>query len=124
MNVRKVINQLKRTYPGKKIIKEESPGFLEIICEAEPCSEHPEYSRAIAVIDKNQPHFHRRTTETYRTLKGTPVLFVDGKKHRLKEGEELVVRPSQVHWLEGEEVWVECFSQPGWTIEDHLSFEK
>ena len=124
MNVQKVIDQLKKQYPGKQIFVEETPDFLEIICEVEPSCQHPEYSRAVAVIDKNQPHFHRQTTETYKNLKGKPTLFVDDKKHRLKVGEELVIRPGQIHWVEGEEVWIECFSQPGWTIEDHLKTKK
>lgn len=120
MNVSRIIEHLENKYPGKSIFKNNENAPTEIICEIEPATEHPSYSRAVAVIDKSTPHFHKETTETYKVTKGKLILFVNGERHVLKVGEELVIRPNLLHWAEGNEVWVECYSEPGWTSKDHI----
>ena len=37
----------------------------KIVAEIEP-------KRAVAVIERSRPHFHREMTEVYRILRGTP----------------------------------------------------
>lgn len=70
MNKKKIIAQLKSQYPGKDIIQLPPENPVEIICEVDPTSEHPEKSVAIAVIESSYPHFHRNSEETYKVLKG------------------------------------------------------
>lgn len=120
MKVKEIINKLKEKYPGKKIIKNKEEKPTEIICEVEPASQHPQYSLAVAVVDKIAPHVHHRSTETYRIIRGELQLFIDSKKHQLKKGEQITIQPNQVHWGEGREVWLECYSKPGWTPKDHI----
>lgn len=124
MKVGKVLDELQERYPGKKIIPSSSDNPTEIICEVEPAREHPEYSLAVAVIDRTSPHVHKKSRETYRVVKGELDLFVEGEKKRLTKGEELVIQPGQIHWAEGDETWIECYSQPGWVLDDHILFEQ
>ncbi len=120
MNSKKVIEELKKKYPEKKIIKNDEENTTEILCEIDPSTNHPEYSLAIAVIDKSAPHTHEKSKETYKVTKGKLALYIDSKKHELSEDEELVINPGQTHWAEGNETWIECYSEPGWTFEDHI----
>jgi quercetin dioxygenase-like cupin family protein len=119
MRARQVIEELRQKYPGKKIIKHKK-NPTEILCEVDPSVNHPEYSLAVAVIDKSISHIHRKSKETYKVVKGKLSLFVDGKKHELKEGDEFEVNPGQTHWAEGNETWIMCYSEPGWTFKDHI----
>lgn len=32
----------------------------------------------------------------------------------------MIVNPGEVHWAEGDETWLECYSEPGWTSGDHV----
>lgn len=121
MNVSKVVSELNHKYPGKSIFKNNEENTTEILCEIDPASEHPDYSNAVAVIDKSIPHIHYKTTETYKIMKGTLTLQVGKETIDLKEGESYVIMPNNPHWAEGDETWIECYSEPGWTIEDHIS---
>lgn len=120
MDYVKVIAKLKRDYPGKKIIRlpEEEP--TEVLCEVEPTEDHPELSVAISVIDKSVPHFHNKVTETYEVLRGTLMVYVDGVRHKLEEGDKLVVKPGLKHYAVGDETWIKCTATPGWVVEDHI----
>ena len=51
-------------------------GPKEIICEFDPRDDHPDFSFAMAVIDRSEPHLHKRTTEIYRIVKGELKLHV------------------------------------------------
>jgi mannose-6-phosphate isomerase-like protein (cupin superfamily) len=120
MNQVTVIEELLKKYPGKRVIKNDTENPTEILCEVKPTSDHPSFSLAIAVIDKSIPHVHRKSTEEYTILRGQLTLHVDEKTFTLKTGQTFYVRPHQIHWAEGNETWVSCFSQPGWTREDHF----
>lgn len=63
MNVKKVIGELQRKYPGKPILKNIEQNPTEILCEIEPTENHPDYSVTIAVIDKSILHYHKKITE-------------------------------------------------------------
>lgn len=124
VNVQKVVAELKRRYPNKKIIKNGKECPTEILCEVEPSGDHPEYSLVVSVLDKSIPHVHKQTTENYKILKGVLKVFKDGQEFVLEEGDKLTVRPGEVHWAEGKETWFECHSQPGWTPNDHILIGK
>lgn len=118
MDATKVIEELSRKYPGRRIIKNNEEYPTEIICEIDPPGSHPEHSTAIAVIDKSIPHYHNKTIETYKLIKGELTLIVDGKENQLGPGDVYVVKPKEVHQAFGNESWVEVYSIPGWTEED------
>lgn len=120
MNKKKVIDELKKKYSGKKIIAIPNDDPSEILCEVDPSTEHPEYSLAVAVIDKSAAHTHKESREKYKVIKGRLSLCVEGKEHKLEEGDELVIQPNQEHWAKGNETWIECYSEPGWTPKDHI----
>jgi mannose-6-phosphate isomerase-like protein (cupin superfamily) len=122
MNVPQIIKTLQQKYPGKNIVENKNSNgeTSEILCELEPASEHPDYSVAIAVIDKSVPHQHAKTTEIYEILVGELDLFVDGQKTPLKAGDKYTITPGKKHYAIGKETWIKATSNPGWTIQDHL----
>lgn len=120
MNVNKIIQTLKKKYPGKKIIKNIDQSSSEIMCEIEPSSEHPDYSVAIAIIDKSKPHYHKKTKEVYKIIKGKLKIIKNKKVYNLKEGDGLEVNVGDIHSAIGNETWVEVTSNPGWNFKDHI----
>jgi len=121
MRVTEVVESLRRTYPGRKIIllpDKDNP--KEIICEIDPAAWHPLYSVAIAVIDESEPHYDRKSKESYYVEEGRLTLFVDGEKYFLGEGDCFAVLPGQVHWAKGSPARVKVVSTPGWTAENHI----
>ncbi len=119
MNVTKVIEELKEKYPNKNIVQNSG----EIICEIEPTSDHPQYNKAIAVIDQSVQHRHLKAQEDYTVIKGKLTLTVDGEEYNLPEGQSFVIQPGQIHSAKGDETWVEVLSVLGWTPEDHIIVE-
>lgn len=120
MNKNQIIQQLHELYPGKAIFCNPEDNTTEIICEIDPCNEHPETSVAIAVIDKSAMHYHQNTTETYELLNGNLTLYVDGNPHHLSVGETYTIMPNHHHCAIGETAWVKVTSHPGWTTNDHI----
>ena len=122
MNIQKVLRELREEYLGKDIFqnKDENGSVIEVICEIEPSSEHPDYSVAIAVVDTIDAHVHHVSIETYEILRGQLVLQKDGEEHILEKGDTIEIRPKEVHGGIGEEVWIKVTSKPGWTLEDHI----
>jgi mannose-6-phosphate isomerase-like protein (cupin superfamily) len=100
-----VIAELKRKYPGKTIIenKNDQGVTTEIICEIDLTQDHPEWSRATAVIDSSVIHYHQRTTETYTVLKGILTIFKYDQtnkqyaEHLIKKGESVIIQPGEIH---------------------------
>lgn len=119
MRVKQILRKFQEKYPNKKIIKNDDNNPTEILCEVESSSEHPDYSIAVAVIEKSKPHYHKKTTEIYEAIKGKLILNIDGKEIILKSGQSLIINPSQVHFALGKDTWVKVTSRPGWKIEDH-----
>ena len=120
MNTNQVISELSKKYPDKKIVRNEKDNPTEIICEVDPVTEHPERSVAIAVINKSEPHYHKKSTETYEVMKGELMINKDGREYKLREGDKLTIKPGEVHYAIGNETWVKVYSSPGWIPEDHL----
>ncbi len=116
MNVQKVIAKLKKLYPGKNIIVN-SPEFpLEIVCEIDPISQ----TRAVAVIDFARPHFHKKNTEIYEVIRGELVVYLQGETMILHKGERIEIKPNSVHSAVGKETWINVYSDPGWSLKDHI----
>lgn len=124
MDVPKVVDELKKKYPGKNIILNPPNDPREIVCEIEPASENREKSIAIAILDNNIKHFHRKAKETYEVIRGTLELTKDGKTYFLSPGEKLVIEPEKYHMAKGKETWVKVTSVPAWTPEDQIPIEE
>jgi len=113
MNVERVVSELKRKYPGKKIILDPPENPTEIICEIEN-------GIAIAIIDESRPHYHKKATEFYEVLQGDLIITIDKRKYKLKKGDKITIKPGKIHSVKGNETWVSCLSKPGWKSEDHV----
>jgi len=117
MDVKEVIKELKRMYPGRKVIVTDPKDPGEIICETKPGKGK---SEAVAVIDFTRLHYHRVLTEVYEVSKGELTMNIDGKKKVVKEGESITLLPGTKHSAKGKETWIKVSSTPGWTPEDHI----
>lgn len=124
MNSKKILQELKKQYPGKNITVNDEKKPTEIICEIEPTSLHPGHSLAVTVVDLIPEHFHKKSAEIYYVAKGKLVLQINGKQLVLNENEWSVVQPGEVHSGKGEETWVYVYSEPGWSKNDHYLTSK
>lgn len=120
MNYQYEGDRLRHVYPGRVIVENTADGASELICELEPTHQHPEYSVAIAVIERSLPHVHTVATETYEVLEGTLDLVIDGVHQVLAQGDRVVISPGSVHYATGDAAWVQVTSRPGWTASDHI----
>ena len=86
-----------------------------MVAEIEP-------GRAVAVIGRSLPHFHRKMTESCRVQRGTLHVSSGGQGHVLGAGDSLTITPGNVHFARGAggPAWVEVLSDPPWTSGDHL----
>lgn len=120
MNTKRIVKEIKRKYPGKTIILDPQDNPTEIICEIDPTSEHPERSVALAVVSRSKPHYHKKSREIYEAIKGLLTVYKNGQEFVLKEGEKITITPNEVHYVEGDESWFMTYSEPGWSLEDHI----
>lgn len=110
------IEQLRRKlladYPGAHV--KVAPDDGEMVAEIDA-------RRAVAVIERSQPHFHSRMTEVYRVLQGVLYVSCGGRGYVLGPGQELTIEPGNVHFARGAggPAWLEVLSDPPWTPEDH-----
>src|SRR5436190_15646640 len=106
--VLRIENELLQQYSDAKI--KVTPDRGEIVAEIAP-------GRAVAVIERSLPHFHRKMTEIYRGLKGTLYVAQGGRGYVLAPGESLTIEPGNVHFARSarEPAWVEVLSNPAWT---------
>lgn len=116
---KRILAQLKARYPDKDCYDLDGRG-LHFICEVEPVKEHPEYDKAVEVIIAARPHKHLKMKQSYTVVSGLLKLHVGDKIIELKKGEKYTVEPGNIHWAESNEAWVEIYSTPGWTKEDHI----
>ena len=124
MNVQKVVEELKKQYPGKNIIINDPDNPTEIICELEPGSLNPDRSVTIAVLDGKIKHFHGLSKVTYEVLKGVLETTKGGKSFYLPEGEKIQLEPEEFHMASGKETWVKVTSEPAWTGVDSVPIEE
>lgn len=125
MNVDGIITRLKKKYPGKTIIKNlnRKGEVTEILCEIDPTQDHPEFSEAVAVIDSSIMHFHKKLHETYTIISGKLTVITDASNFILKKGDKITMKPGIVHANIGHETWCHVYSEPGWTLGDHIPLE-
>jgi len=116
----RILNRLRTKFPKKEAFDLDGRG-RHFVCEVEPTKDHPEYDRAVEVIISSKPHKHLKTTQYYTILSGTLELYLGEKNITLHSGDKYTVRPGIVHWaVSNDECWVEIYSKPGWTKEDHI----
>lgn len=116
----RIIKKLKAKYSNKAAYDLDGRGF-HFVCEVEPVSEHPKYDKAVEVIISSKPHKHLKMTQYYTIVSGTMEFHIGNKVIQLKAGEKYTVKPNNVHWAKSDnECWVEIYSEPGWTKEDHI----
>ncbi|PIR03588.1 MAG: hypothetical protein COV59_05360 [Candidatus Magasanikbacteria bacterium CG11_big_fil_rev_8_21_14_0_20_39_34] len=116
---RRILDELKRRYPNAKSYDLDGRGE-HFLAEVEPVDEHPEYDKAIEVIFLSLPHKHLKMTQRYTILSGELELFVGDKFLILHKGDTYTITPNIVHSAKSIECWVEIYSTPGWTKEDHI----
>lgn len=116
----RILKQLRTKYPNAKSYDLDGSG-AHFVCEIEPVSEHPEYDRAIEVIIHSNPHKHQKMTQVYTVISGTLELHCDTDTIVLQSGDTHTVLPDCIHWAKSDnECWVDIYSTPGWTKEDHI----
>lgn len=116
----RILNQLQKKYPGKTVFDLDEEG-QHFICEIEPSSEHSEFDRAVEVIIKSRPHKHQKMKQRYTIVSGHLELHIGSQIQNLGPGETYTITPGTVHWATShDECWVEIYSEPGWTKEDHI----
>lgn len=119
----RILLELQQKYPGKKAFDLDGNG-THFVCEIEPTSEHPKYDRAVEVIISSMPHKHAEMTQQYKILSGRLELHVGSEVVILHPGEKYTIEPGVVHWARSDdECWLEIYSEPGWTEEDHIPVE-
>lgn len=116
---KRILAKLKRDYPGKAAYDTDGRG-QHFVCEVEPTQDHPEYDKAIVVIFKTKAHKHNKIVQRYTILSGNLTVHLDDKTITLKPGDTYTIQPGIVHWAESDECWLEEYSTPGWTKDDHI----
>lgn len=113
IEVKKYIKKLKSTYPGCSV--KVSKDKREMVAEIRD-------GFAVAIIERSLPHFHHKTREVYRVLRGTLYVAYEGKGHVLRKGDSIAIEPGQIHFARaaGEPVWIEVESAPPWSADDHF----
>ncbi|NMB56757.1 cupin domain-containing protein [Candidatus Beckwithbacteria bacterium] len=60
-------------------------------------------------------------TQYYTVISGQLEFHLDDQVVNLKTGDKYTVVPGVIHWAKSKNgAWVEIFSKPGWTAEDHI----
>lgn len=117
---KRIIDSLLEKYPGKKAYDLDGRGE-HFVCEVEPVTDHPEYDKAVEVIISSRPHKHLKMTQYYTILSGILELHLGEKVVKLQTGDKYTIRPNNIHWARSDkECWIEIYSTPGWTKEDHI----
>ncbi|KPJ85641.1 hypothetical protein AMJ57_02420 [Parcubacteria bacterium SG8_24] len=114
---RKVIEDLRREFPDKKVVLLPEDDPQEVIVEVWKDFEE---SCAVVIIDRSEPHLHHVSWERYGVEAGILTVHVDGETHVVRPGERFYIRPGQVHWAEGDAVRMVVHTWPPWKEEDHI----
>ncbi|CAN5291956.1 hypothetical protein BH10PAT1_BH10PAT1_3340 [soil metagenome] len=117
----RILKDLKNKYPGKDCFDVDGGG-THFAAEVEPTKEHPEYDRAVEVVISTKPHKHHKMTQEYTIISGVLELHDGEKIIILNQGDKHTVFPENIHWAKSinGECWMEVYSKPGWTREDHI----
>ena len=106
-------SELLVAYPGSQI--KVAPDQWEMVARITG-------ERAIAIIERSEPHFHKEITETYRALRGTLLVARAGMGFVLQIGDSITITPGQIHHAKaiGDPAWIEVLCDPAWRADDHL----
>ncbi len=119
--VTRILRELNTKFPKAKAYDLDG-NKNHFVSEIEPVTEHPEYDRAIEVIISSRSHKHLKTTQYYTIISGDLELHAGDNIVKLHKGDTYVVKPGTPHWARSDnEAWVEIYSKPGWTKEDHIT---
>jgi mannose-6-phosphate isomerase-like protein (cupin superfamily) len=113
INIESTKDELMKSYPGCRVkISDDKREMVAEITE----------DFAVAVVDRSQPHFHLRTRETYRVLRGRLYIAYAGTGYVLNEQEKFTIEPGNIHYARAADtpVWIEVVSTPAWSPEDHF----
>ena len=113
MDIEKIRTELTKAYPGCHVkLAEDKREMVAEIWDG----------FAVAVIEQSVRHFHRRTREVYRILRGTLFVACGGQGHVLQEGDTIAIEPGQIHFARapGAPAWIEVESAPPWSGDDHF----
>ena len=113
LDILKTGAELLKAYPGCRVKVAEDK--REMVAEISD-------GFAVAVIERSLPHFHLRTREVYRVLRGILYVACGGRGHVLQKEDTIVIEPPQIHFARaaGEPVWIEVESVPPYTADDHF----
>ena len=105
--------ELAASYPDAQI--KVAPDQREMVAELSG-------ERAIAIIERSQPHFHTEITETYRVLRGTLLVACAGMGFVLQVGDSITITPGQFHHAQAlaDPAWIEVHCNPAWRADNHL----
>lgn len=101
------------SYPGRKIIVIGEGKTQEIICEFEE-------GKAMVVLGRSIPHYHKETTEIYDVKQGDLYVYKNDTSYFLSRGEKITISPDIIHYAVGNNAWVLVTSDPPWKQEDHF----
>ena len=88
MNIEEIGEELVKTYPGCRVKVAEHR--REMVAEVSD-------EFAMAVTERSLPHFHCKTREVYRVLRGTLAVACAGLGQVLEAGETIAIEPGQIH---------------------------
>jgi mannose-6-phosphate isomerase-like protein (cupin superfamily) len=113
MKIEKLRMELRKAYPGCRV--KVAADKREMVAEISD-------KFAVAVIERSMAHFHLKTKEVYRLIRGTLCVARAGKGHVLQVGETIEIEPGQIHYARavGEPAWVEVETEPPWSVDDHF----
>jgi hypothetical protein len=123
MDVKKIVGELKKQYPGKNIIINDPDNPTEIICEVEPAEWNPDKNSVVVVFDGKIKHPHSYRKQTYEVLRGILELTKEGRSYFLTEGQKLTEGLDDFHLAKGNETWVKVTSEPAWAPGQEMPFE-
>jgi mannose-6-phosphate isomerase-like protein (cupin superfamily) len=106
-------SKLLLAYPGSQI--KVAPDQREMVAKITG-------ERAIAIIERSEPHFHKEITETHRVLRGSLLVARAGEGFVLKVSDSITITPGQINHSKalGDPAWIEVLCEPAWRAIRHI----
>ncbi len=105
------ISELKRRCSAKKIFftKDRFGRLVNAFCRLK--EKGGKSFKTIVAASRIIPHYHKKNKEMYRLVEGSFTMYKDGELMELKEGDEVIVNPYEVHAGEGRYALFEIISE-------------